>query len=211
MRYRLAIFDFDGTLADSFPWFTRVINDLAEAHGFRRIDASEVQLLRGLDTRQLLRYFKLPIWRVPRLAAEMRRRMGTDIDQIRLFDGIDDLFLRLQASGVKIAIVTSNAEENVRRVLGPANAARVGFYGCGASLLGKGPKIRRAIREAGVAPSEAICVGDEGRDIEAAHAEGAAAGAVLWGYATEESLRRQGADEVFASIEELAERLSRAG
>lgn len=29
MRYRLAIFDFDGTLADSFPWFATVVNDVA--------------------------------------------------------------------------------------------------------------------------------------------------------------------------------------
>jgi phosphoglycolate phosphatase len=38
MKYRLAIFDFDGTLADSFPFFVRVINQLAEQHGFKKVD-----------------------------------------------------------------------------------------------------------------------------------------------------------------------------
>jgi len=44
MKYRLAIFDFDGTLADSFPFFIRVFNQLAEQHGrhlavrFHRVD-----------------------------------------------------------------------------------------------------------------------------------------------------------------------------
>ena len=28
--YRLVIFDFDGTLADSFPWFRSVYNDMAD-------------------------------------------------------------------------------------------------------------------------------------------------------------------------------------
>lgn len=33
MRYRLAIFDFDGTLADSFSWFLGVVNRLADDSG----------------------------------------------------------------------------------------------------------------------------------------------------------------------------------
>ena len=37
MTYRLAIFDFDGTLADSFPFFLSVFNTIADRHGFRRI------------------------------------------------------------------------------------------------------------------------------------------------------------------------------
>jgi phosphoglycolate phosphatase-like HAD superfamily hydrolase len=38
MRYDLIILDLDGTLADSFPFFTSVHNQLAERHGFRRIE-----------------------------------------------------------------------------------------------------------------------------------------------------------------------------
>jgi phosphoglycolate phosphatase len=30
MLYKLAIFDFDGTLADSFPWFLGMVNGLAD-------------------------------------------------------------------------------------------------------------------------------------------------------------------------------------
>lgn len=38
---RLAVFDFDGTLADGFPWFADVFNTVADRFGFRRIDAAE--------------------------------------------------------------------------------------------------------------------------------------------------------------------------
>jgi hypothetical protein len=34
--YKLAIFDFDGTLADSFPFFLSVFNTIADRHGFKR-------------------------------------------------------------------------------------------------------------------------------------------------------------------------------
>jgi len=40
MSYRLAIFDFDGTLADSWPFFMSVFNEIADQHGFRRVDAA---------------------------------------------------------------------------------------------------------------------------------------------------------------------------
>ncbi len=40
--YRLVVFDFDGTLADSFPWFARVINDVADRYRFARIAPDEV-------------------------------------------------------------------------------------------------------------------------------------------------------------------------
>jgi len=37
MPYSLVIFDLDGTLVDSFPWFLRTINDVADYFGFRRV------------------------------------------------------------------------------------------------------------------------------------------------------------------------------
>ena len=41
MKYRLAIFEFDGTLADSFPFFIRVFNQLAEQYGFEIATTAE--------------------------------------------------------------------------------------------------------------------------------------------------------------------------
>ena len=37
MAYDLAIFDFDGTLADSAEWMAGVFNDVAERYGYRRV------------------------------------------------------------------------------------------------------------------------------------------------------------------------------
>ena len=48
VTYHLVIFDFDGTLADSFPWFVKVFDTLAERYHFRRITEQEGAALRGL-------------------------------------------------------------------------------------------------------------------------------------------------------------------
>ncbi len=34
MKYKLAIFDFDGTLANTLPWFFSGVNRMADIHGF---------------------------------------------------------------------------------------------------------------------------------------------------------------------------------
>lgn len=118
MRYKLAIFDFDGTLADSFSWHLRVINEIAEKYRFRRIEENELETLRGYDARKMIAYVGLPVWKLPLIQRNMRKRMTREIDQISLFPGIDQLLHRLNAEGVALAIVTSNSSANVHRVLG---------------------------------------------------------------------------------------------
>jgi len=136
MRYRLAIFDFDGTLADSFSWFLGVMNQIAEEHGFRRIEEHEIETLRGRSARQNFRDFGVPAWKLPRLGRDMRRYMAQDIDRIALFPGVDRLLRELADQGIGAAIVTSNSLDNVRRVLGPENAALIQHYACGVSIFG---------------------------------------------------------------------------
>ena len=75
MTYRLAIFDLDGTLADSFPWFLPIVNSVADKHRFRRIDAGEIEDLRGKGTREVIRHLQVPMWRIPLIARGRRRRI----------------------------------------------------------------------------------------------------------------------------------------
>jgi phosphoglycolate phosphatase len=199
MKYKLVIFDFDGTLADSAGWFIGILDDLAMRHRFRAVSDAEIEMLRGRGTHEIMRYLGVSRWRLPFIVADARRRAGADAGSIGLFEGVDRLLDALHRNGVTCAIVSSNAETTVRRVLGPKAAAAVSLYECGAGLFGKAKRFRRVMKRAGVAPAETICIGDEQRDIEAAHAVGAASGAVLWGYATRDLLTRCGATMIFDS------------
>ncbi len=203
MRYRLAIFDFDGTLADSFSWFLGVVNVLADEHGFRRVEEHEVETLRGQGARQIVAHLRIPAWKMPRVGRRMRQHMARDIEHISLFPGVDRLLRELAGRGVRLAIVTSNAIDNVRQVLGPDVAALIHHYECGASMFGKRAKLRAVLRSSGVPAAEALCIGDEVRDLEAAHAEGIAFGAVAWGYTSPEALRAHAPEEMFESVEEI--------
>lgn len=202
--YRLIIFDFDGVLADSAPWFVGVLNSLAERHRFRRVDAAEIEGLRGLGNREIMKRLEVSQWRLPFIAADMKARMTRDIGAIRMFEGAGAMLEALDAAGLRLAVVSSNDEANVRAVLGPALAARIDDYDCGAGMFGKPAHFRRVIKRAGVTPAETLCIGDEPRDGEAAARVGADFGAVAWGYATAESLDRCGPAHRFAAMADIA-------
>ncbi len=190
MTYRLVVFDFDGTLADSLGWFIGALGEMAPRYGFRRVSEAEIAMLRGCDSRAIMRYLGVPLWQLPIIAADLRRRAAAEAASIGLFDGVGQLLDALHKNGTTCGIVTSNAETTVRRVLGPERAGQIPFYECGVDLFGKAKRFRRLMKRAGAAPGETIFIGDEQRDIEAARAVGAAAGAVTWGVATRELLAR---------------------
>jgi phosphoglycolate phosphatase len=150
------------------------------------------------------------MWKMPAIANYMRQLMARDADQIRLFDGVEALLASLAESGITIAIVTSNAEPNVRRILGERNAQRVSHYACGASLFGKAAKFRSVIKAAKVSPERTIAIGDEARDIAAARKVGLDAAAVGWGYATTDFLREQKPDHLFSSMDEIRQAVAPA-
>jgi phosphoglycolate phosphatase len=203
-RYQLLIFDFDGTLADSGHWMIRTLNDVAGQFGLRRVSEEEVAMLRGRSNDEIVRYLGVPLWKLPGIAAEMRRRIAKDVEHIKLFAGVDELLSRLHTAGLRLAIVSSNSEENVRRILGAANASRIHTFECSASMFGKARKLRSVIKRLAATPPATLCIGDETRDIDAAREVGAASGAVLWGYAKAEVLERFAPNHIFQSLDEIA-------
>jgi phosphoglycolate phosphatase len=207
MKYRLVVFDFDGTLADSFPFLVSVGNMLADRFHFRRITEEEIPTLRTYDIRRIMKHVGLPVWRVPLLVASFHQLMAESIHQIPLFQGIDELLGLLRERGLTLAVVSSNTDENVRRVLSPRNEALVSYFECGAAVFGKRARLRKVAKKSGFARHEILCIGDETRDIDAARAEGMAAAAVSWGYAAPSALAARAPVELFTSPTEIAAKL----
>src|SRR5262245_37023357 len=106
-RYDLAIFDFDGTLADNAAWFRANINKVARRYGFRQVTDAELERLRGLRSAAIIRYLGVPAWKMPFIASHMRKLVARDAHQIALFDGVDTLLSSLTERGVTVAIATS--------------------------------------------------------------------------------------------------------
>ncbi|MCE1254455.1 MAG: HAD hydrolase-like protein [Anaerolineae bacterium] len=201
--YRLLMFDFDGTLADSFPWLTGVIHKISEKYQLSPLSVQQLEALRGADSRDIMAQLGVPFWKLPQMAAYARQLASEDIDQIHLFAGMDNLLQKLSERSFTLAVVSSNAQENIKRVLGPQNTALMAYFECGAPLSGKQAHIKRLLKQSGVPAAQAMLIGDEVRDVEAAHQAGVAAGAVSWGYNRRDLLAMHHPTAIFSSPEDL--------
>ncbi|MCZ8184322.1 MAG: HAD hydrolase-like protein [Beijerinckiaceae bacterium] len=202
----LALFDFDGTLVDTAPWFFRTINTVAERHRFRAVTSEEGEILRDLPPRMILRRLGIPVWKLPAIAADMRRRVLADDAAMPLFPWVPDLLARLSAGGCRIGIVSSNSETAIRGKLGPA-LAHVHRISAGASLFGKPAHLRRVLKGTGLPAARTTVIGDEIRDIEAARKIGARSVAVTWGLGGQRGLAGAGPDLLIHRAEDLVEAL----
>jgi len=185
---KLAIFDFDGTIADSAAWFAGALNELARHNGFREVSGEQREMLRGLSTREIFAYLGIPPGKLPLVVRQLREIAARDAGQISVFPWVPDIFGALRGRGISIAIVSSNTKANIRRVLGAEVASMVEQFGTGAPLFGKAAKINAVIRRCASTAALTTSVGDEVRDIEAARALGIRSLAVTWGYATAAAL-----------------------
>jgi phosphoglycolate phosphatase len=206
MPYSLVIFDLDGTLVDSFPWFLRNVNEVADRFGFRRVADGDVEALRHASTREILARLEVPLWKLPMIASHMRQLKTEQAATIALFDGVDAMLRTLADASLRLALVSSDSEANVRAQLGEAVVLFSDFE-CGAAIFGKAAKFRRILKRAALDAAQAIAIGDETRDIEAARAAGIACGVATWGYAAPKALKALAPDLVFERMDDIARAL----
>lgn len=205
--YKLVIFDFDGTLGDTFSWMLDTSDALADKFGYRKIDRSQLDTLRHLSAREMMKIHKLPALKVPAIAAHFQKLMKEDAGRIALFGGVPEMLRAVHAAGVTMAVVSSNSEENIRIVLGPELCELISMFNCGASMFGKASKFRKVLKRLGAAPGETISIGDEVRDLDAAREVGLATGVVCWGYTAPDALRNQKPGVVFETVDAITAHL----
>ena len=112
MPYALVIFDLDGTLADSFTWFLTIVNAIAREYGFREIAHDEIEPLRRLGPREILRRHEVPLWKLPAIARRMRMLKHEQLDAISLFPGVPTMLHTLREAGLTLSLVSSDNEDN---------------------------------------------------------------------------------------------------
>ena len=70
MIYKILVFDFDGTIADTLGETRRIFNRIAPDYGIREVAEHELDHLRHLSLSALLDHLKIPKRRVPAIIAQ---------------------------------------------------------------------------------------------------------------------------------------------
>ena len=207
MKYKLIVFDFDGTLADSFPWFIKTLDIVTEEFNLNKIDKNEMPELRKLDSLSFLKHLKIPLYKIPKISTFMQNMMSENIEEIKMFDGIENMFHELKKIGHKIAIVSTNSKENIIKVLGEDLIKINDHFVGGVSLFGKESKLKKVLRLSGIDKKDAIYIGDEMRDVLASKKVGMPCGAVAWGVNDVDALAELEPDEMFYEVEQILQRV----
>jgi len=183
------IFDFDGTIADSFDY---VAGFLAAEAKMPPLSDDQKHQLRGLSMVAMARQLGYRWWRLPQLLFKGRRQMSGALRQLQPFNGMPEVIRKLSAEGHELFIASSNSVANVRVFLRhhKLHTYFLEIYG-GVGLFSKAPVLRRLLKEHKLKLNDAVYIGDELRDIEAAQSIKLPIVAVTWGFARPSDLKAQ--------------------
>lgn len=177
------MFDFDGTLADSLSAIVEITNRLAPEFGYRTTPLEQVDALKGLSARQLIRYSGIPWLKIPALLRRLRTELKAYSTRLFPHEGIPETIQQLHRQAYPLAVVTSNTPDVVNAFLATHTLDHcfINVAG-GGTLFGKGRLITKCLDRHQFDPDSTVYVGDEVRDIQAARAVGLRSIAVTWGF-----------------------------
>jgi phosphoglycolate phosphatase len=181
------IFDFDGTIADSFLVALDIFYSFSK---IKPLNKKEVQKLRGMALVQISQELKMPGYMIPFLLIRGRKAMHRRMGEVGMEPGMDRAIKQL-AKTHTLFVLSSNSPENITTFLDRYQLTGhfKAIHG-NAGLLRKARHLQKIIVANQLDRSQTWYVGDESRDVEAAHKCHIKSVAVTWGYNSKRALSR---------------------
>lgn len=210
-RAEAVLFDLDGTLVDTAPDMVAILTGLQKDQGRAPLayDLARSHVSNGALGLVRLAFPDVGEGERARLHAEYLERYGAAVCRAStLFPGLSGLLERLDEHGKPWGVVTNKPARMTDPLLAALGLAdRIACTVSGDTLPQRKPHpapVLLACKMAGVAPEQAIYVGDAARDIEAGRAAGLHTVAAAYGYIMhDDDPASWGADEMAGSTEEL--------
>jgi pyrophosphatase PpaX len=208
MRFRIVLFDLDGTLIDSGPIILASMQHAVRTVLDREIAYEELAATVG-GQGLVAQMAELDPDRVDELVEVYREHNDPLHDTLEAFAGMIDVIPRLRAEGRRLGIVTAKRHRTVALAVERFPWLEEQFdvvvaYEDTARHKPEPDPVPEALSRLEAEPSEAAYVGDSPFDIQAAKGAGAFAVAVAWGgIHTDERLLAEEPDAFVRSPEDL--------
>ncbi|MBQ2735777.1 MAG: HAD family hydrolase [Clostridia bacterium] len=200
---RAAIFDFDGTVADTIPVIRKALNLTMQRFGFSSLTHEQVVQAINNGARTLVRDVLPPQLRVN--DAEVDRIFAVYLGDYRschldtkvAYDGIPALFEALHRDGWKLAVLSNKHHDMVENL--SRQTLPKGTVDTVQGVISEKPTkpdpylVNLVCERLGVRPEECVMIGDSDVDVLTAQNAGMQHIGVTWGYRSEEILRQRGA------------------
>ncbi len=207
---RAVLFDFDGTLADSFAAITASTNHVRTSFGLPAMSEADVRRYVGFGLENLMAEL-LPGFD-PHEGVRRYREHHPSVmfSGTKLFPGAMEALTALHAAGIPMAVCSNKAVQFTRTLTAHLGLDPLlgGVYG--PEDAGGHPKpdprmLLVACERLGVSPTEAVYVGDMSIDVHAGHAAGMRVWLVNAGQAGHDDPLASGPDRVLSGFAELTE------
>ncbi|MCE9561029.1 MAG: HAD-IA family hydrolase [Planctomycetes bacterium] len=208
MTVRAALFDFDGTLADSFAAITASTNHVRTHYGLGQIPESEVRGYVGYGLADLIRNL-VPIAPPDEALALYREHHQTVmLTMTRLLPGVAEAIPELARRGFKMAVCSNKRVEFTRQLVAALGLGDYFTAVLGPEDVGNQPKphpamVLEGLNRLGASRTEAVYVGDMSVDVQTARAAGVTVWIVLGGAAGHEDATASKPDRVLTHFGEL--------
>lgn len=200
---KILLFDFDGTIADSFEHFVTIVNTLAEKHNFRKTSSEDLEALRSEGAKNVIKALQIPLYKIPFIAINMKQLQQEQIATIKPFTDLPEVLHQLKKNGYLLGILTSNGKENVELFLKNNNLDIFDYLSSDTSIFGKAKAIRNFLKQHNLQKEHVLYVGDEIRDIDACKKVAIEIIAVTWGFNSKKGLQANNPDHLIDSPSEL--------
>ena len=208
-RYRLLVFDWDGTLADSAAVIVEAIQRACVDLELPMPADSAARYVIGLGLHDALRHVAPTLEErdYPQLSARYRAHYLNRDPEIPLFPGVAAMLAALNARGHLLAVATGKSRRGLDRALEQAGIGRhfVATRCADEGLPKPSPDmLLHLMNHVGTAPAETLMIGDTTHDLLLAANAGVDAVAVTYGAHPEPALAAEHPCAVVRTLDELA-------
>ena len=206
MRYRLAVFDMDGTILDTLDDIRDAANHVLKEAGLPERNVDEIRAAVGNGVFRLFR-MSVPEDTSDAVCEELVTAFGPyyrahSNDKTRAYEGVSELLRDLKKAGVTLAVVSNKPDAAVTPL------CDLYFPGLFDLSIGERDDIARkpapdmvayALRTLGFEKKDAVYIGDSEVDVQTAGNAGLDLIAVDWGFRSHAQLKEAGAETIVST------------